>query len=405
MINGRDVAYPLLLSTGCLGECAPMRVAMVVASISRSGGGIAAVVESLARYVADSGVEVGVFSLADEAWRAGDNQTWSGPTPKIYTRIGPRSLGYAPMMARGLIDWNPDLVHLHGLWMHPSRSVLQWTNATGRPYIISPHGMLSPTALSFSPTKKRISLALFQRESLAKAAYLHATAEEEAAEFRIFGLNNDMVVVPNGIDVPELNDIKSPPFGKKTILYLGRIHPKKGLDTLINAWQRIESEHKDWQLKIIGPSEGGHLEHLQQLVAISGVKRVLFGEAIYGQEKQKAYQDAEIFVLPTRNENFALVVPEALVNMTPVISTKGAPWKGLIENGCGWWIDHGVEPLAEALAVGMATPKEVLASMGARGREWMIRDYSWTRIAADMVAAYTNILRGTQRASSSRNIG
>ena len=104
--------------------------------------------------------------------------------------------------------------------------------------------------------------------------------------------------------------------------------------------------------------------------------------------KSSALYSADLLVLPSLNENFAMVVAEALAHGTPVISTKGAPWKGLVKYGCGWWIDHGVEPLAATLASAMAMSRLGLNSMGSRGREWMAREYSWDRIAADMTNVY-----------------
>jgi glycosyltransferase involved in cell wall biosynthesis len=114
---------------------------------------------------------------------------------------------------------------------------------------------------------------------------------------------------------------------------------------------------------------------MRRLAAALGLARVHFEDGLFGAAKEAAYHEADIFVLPTLNENFGLVVAEALANGTPVISTKGAPWQGLVDNGCGWWIDHGVEPLAEALSAAMAKPQTALAAMGARGRAWMIREF------------------------------
>jgi glycosyltransferase involved in cell wall biosynthesis len=119
-----------------------------------------------------------------------------------------------------------------------------------------------------------------------------------------------------------------------------------------------------------------------------GLTRVYVEGPIYGDAKTTAYEDADVFVLSTLNENFGLTVAEALAAGTPVISTKGAPWSGLENEGCGWWIDHGVEPLAAAMARAMVLPREVLKAMGKNGREWMARDFSWDRVAHDMLDVY-----------------
>ena len=137
----------------------------------------------------------------------------------------------------------------------------------------------------------------------------------------------------------------------RVVLSLGRIHPKKGLDRLVRAWAKVEAAHPDWRLRIVGPAELGHDAELRALAASLNLSRVSIEPAIYGEEKYTAFREADIFVLPTLNENFAMTVAESLAAGTPVISTKGAPWAGLEVERCGWWIDHGIEPLAAALAV------------------------------------------------------
>jgi glycosyltransferase involved in cell wall biosynthesis len=127
-----------------------------------------------------------------------------------------------------------------------------------------------------------------------------------------------------------------------------------------------------------------------------GLARVSIEGPVYGEEKQAAYRDADLFVLPTMNENFGLTVGEALAAGMPAISTKGAPWSGLEAQGCGWWIDHGIEPLAAALANATAMSCEALSAMGAKGRAWMARDFSWDRVGRDMTDAYRWLTGGTE---------
>jgi glycosyltransferase involved in cell wall biosynthesis len=141
-------------------------------------------------------------------------------------------------------------------------------------------------------------------------------------------------------------------------------------------------------VRIVGPSEGGHDEELKRLAVALGLERLIIEGPVYGEDKFAVFRDADVFALPTLNENFGIAVAEALAAEVPVIATKGAPWSGLEPEHCGWWIDHGVEALARALVMAMETDPAELASMGRRGRAWMERDFSWHRVANELSAVY-----------------
>jgi glycosyltransferase involved in cell wall biosynthesis len=296
-----------------------------------------------------------------------------------------------------------DVIHNHGLWLMPNVRAGEVAAAVRTPLVISPRGMLASAALAFSPWKKRAFWALLQGPPVRGAACIHATSEQEYEEIRDFGLVNPVAIIPNGIDLPE------PPVPatagadiERVVLSLGRIHPKKGLDRLLYAWSKVEPLHPGWRLRIVGTPEIGYDNELRALAAALGLTRVSLEGPIYGEAKTAAYRAADIFVLPSLNENFGLTVAEALAAKTPVISTKGAPWSALEREGCGWWIDHGVEPLAAALGYAMALPREALKAMGDKGPEWMVRDFSWDRIARDMLGVYLWLARGAEPPSSIR---
>ncbi len=281
------------------------------------------------------------------------------------------------------------VLHSHGLWLMPNVYPGWAARRYGVPLVVAPRGMLGAAALAFSRRKKQAFWALLQRSALAYATCYHATSEQEVEDIRAYGLKAPVAVVPNGIDIPP--EPPRPTDGgatHRTVLHLGRIHPKKGIDRLLHAWQRVAGNHSDWRLRIVGPSELGHVQQLEALARELGLSNVGFDGPLFGAEKLAAYREAELFVLPTLHENFGMVVAESLAAGTPVICTKGAPWGGLDTHGCGWWIDHGAEPLAAALDNAMRHDREVLAAFGARGRDWMARHYSWAGTAADMLDVY-----------------
>jgi glycosyltransferase involved in cell wall biosynthesis len=326
--------------------------------------------------------------------------------PRDWARVPVvRDLRCSSGLAHALHELAPkaDIVHDHGLWLMPNVEAGRAARLAHKPLIVAPRGMLAPAALGFSRLKKRIVWALVQGEVIRRAACIHATSEQEHEEIRDFGLNNPVAIVPNGIDVPELgaHSIFATGAGR-VVLSLGRIHPKKGLDRLVRAWAKVEAMHPDWRLRIVGPDELGHAGELSALAAELNARRVSVEKSLAGDAKIAAYQQADLFVLPTLNENFAITVAEALAAGTPVIATKGAPWQGLAREGCGWWIDHGVEPLAAALANAMVMKREALQAMGVKGRAWMTRDFSWDRVGCDMLNIYRWLSSGGEAPSTVR---
>jgi glycosyltransferase involved in cell wall biosynthesis len=386
-----------------------LRAAHVIAGIDPVDGGPSYSVPRLCEALAAAGAEMVLLSVAREAGGQRDAYCRGYRDCRFawdYARIPIlRGLRSSQGLSRALRDAavTSDVIHNHGLWLMPNVRACVAAASEPRPLVISPRGMLAPAALGFSRLKKRAFWALLQGPAVRGAACIHATSEQEYEEIRGFGLANPVAIIPNGIDLPELAVQPSAwPAPERVVLSLGRIHPKKGLGGLLHAWAKVEAECRSWRLKIVGPPEAEHDEELRALAMALGLARVSIEGPVYGDAKTAAYREADLFVLPTLNENFGLTVAEALAAGAPAISTKGAPWSGLATEGCGWWIDHGVEPLAAALAHAMALPRESLTAMGDKGREWMLRNFSWDRIGHDMLDVYLWLARSAGPPASVR---
>ena len=382
---------------------AALRALHVVAGLDAAHGGPSYSVPRLCEALAAAGTDAILLSVAG----ADLGQRDTSPKGHVDRRFRwdyahtpiRRSLRSSSGLLQALRDTAAaaDVIHNHGLWLMPNVHAGRVAGSAGKPLVVSPRGMLAPAALAFSRLKKRAFWRLLQGPAMRQVACIHATSEQEYQEIRAFGLTAPVTIIANGIDVPEPS--ADPPRQQehdRVVLSLGRIHPKKGLDRLVQAWAKLEVKHRGWRLRIIGPSESGHDGELRALAAALGLARVAIEGPVYGDAKCAAYRAAALFVLPTLNENFGLTVAEALAAGTPAISSKGAPWHGLETEGCGWWIDHGVEPLAAAMATAMAMPSEALEAMGDKGRDWMMRDFSWARVARDMIDVYLWLARGAE---------
>jgi glycosyltransferase involved in cell wall biosynthesis len=238
---------------------------------------------------------------------------------------------------------------------------------------------------------KRVFWPLVQRPALESVTCWHATSESEYQEIRALGFRQPVAVIPNGIDVPELGEKR--PRRTRTLLFLGRIHPKKGLDMLLPAWAAVQDRFPDWRLRIVGDDAGyfepsGYLAKMRKLALELNLKRVEFTGALYGEAKWRAYHEADLFILPTHSENFGMTVAEALAAGTPAIVTKGAPWSALTTHNCGWWVDIKIDSLTRAMKEAFEEPDETLFEMGRRGRKWMIEEFSWDRISHQLTATY-----------------
>jgi glycosyltransferase involved in cell wall biosynthesis len=264
--------------------------------------------------------------------------------------------------------------------------------------------MLAADALRFGAWKKRIAWLLFQQRDLATAQAIHVTSAAEGEAVRSAGFRQPLATIPNGVALPSGLDAhhhRRHNGRRRRALFLSRLHPIKGLLNLVSAWAQVRPA--GWELAIVGPDVAGHRSEVFSLIQREGLADSI---AIHGaasdDEKWKFFQDADLFVLPSYTENFGIVVAEALGCGLPVIATKGTPWRGLVENQCGWWIDVGVEPLEQALKEATALSADQRHELGRRGREYVAANFSWDSVAARMRAVYEWMLHGGQAPDSVR---
>lgn len=284
----------------------------------------------------------------------------------------------------------PRVAHDHGIWLPTNHVVARVARRVGVPRVVSPRGMLDPWAMRWHGTRKKLAWSLYQRRDLQRADLLHATSEAEAEGFRARGLEAPIAIVPNGVHVPDRDASPRPPDGgPRVLLFLSRVHPKKGLLHLAEAWAGLDAA--GWELWIAGPDELGHEAEVR--AALERASRpttspVRFLGPVADTKRDELLARCEAFVLPTLSENFGQVVAEALAAGRPVLTTKAAPWSALERHGAGWWIDTGTAALREGLATLVGTPPEQLRGMGSAGRAWIARELAWETIAARMAAAY-----------------
>lgn len=358
-----------------------MKVLLTVASVARSHGGPARSVSLLAHHLAKAGAEVGLW--------AADG---SGAAPPL---LPPGSLvrTFDGSVEKTLEDFGPfDLLHDNGLWLPFHHKLAMWSAREKIPRLVSPRGMLEPRALDFKKWKKRAAWWVYQRKDLASVTGFHATAAAEKQTVVSRWPDHPVAVIPNGVEIPK-GSMATPGSDSedKVVLFVGRLHPIKGLPMLLHAW--AVTRPVGWRLHIAGPSENGHRAELERLIGKLGIgDRVRLNDELDEDSKRQAMENANLFVLPSQTENFGIVVAEALACGIPVIATQGTPWQSLEEERCGWWVPGTTDGMANALRDATHTPLEKLSLMGERGKKMVERDYSWDRIVADMGKYYESLL-------------
>ena len=372
-----------------------MRVGFLVSSVSRKAGGLFQSVRGLAKAVASTNADVRVFGIRDEQ-SAVDVQEWQPLSVQTF-RPRLRVWGYSNELVPAMLDADLDVLSVHGLWKYCSVGSHGWHRQTGRPYVVHPHGMLEPWAVQNAMWKKRVAGVLYENQHLRKAACLRALSEAEAQSIRSYGLRNPICVIPNGIDLPDLREsnAKTQPANRKTLLYLGRLHPKKNIANLIRAWKEIFNSQRGsgdpWVLAIAGWDEGGYESELKSIAV--GASVVFLGPQ-FGADKSECYRTSDAFILPSLSEGLPMAVLEAWSYAKPVLMTAECNLTEGFEADAALRIGTTPEEIAAGLKVLIEMSDNDRSQMGNRGRALVATRFSWPRIGEQMRAVYEWMLGG-----------
>ena len=422
-----------------------MNVLCVLESASRVDGGIFESERALQReLVLSQGCAVNVVALRDEFTDL-DSKKWVPICPQTAKVLGPKGFGFAPELSH-LMRGQFDLAYCAALWKYPSWAVLNWQKKTNKPIVVAPHGSLDAWALNNSRWKKRLASWLFKQEQLERATCFRALCTAEADAIRSYGLKQRIEIIPNGVELPEgsfkFQDLSLQAQGKKMLLFLGRIHPKKGLVNALRAWAEIRNspsairDSAEWQFVIAGWDQGGHEAELKALCAELGLRTamgfahggtestegqnlklnsyklktpspeaedadILFFGPAFGEEKEALFRSADALILPSFSEGLPMSVLEAWAYGLPVVMTpecnlpEGFASHAALEIRSG---EGGRQGSDFSFQQGLRTLLEIAdqerSAMGMRGRRLVEAKFTWQKVAAQMRALYEDILPG-----------
>lgn len=304
---------------------------------------------------------------------------------------------------------NPDVFHSNCCWRPMSAWTALWAKKAGYKVVYTPHGMLEPWIMKRHYwTRKIPAILMFQKKGISCADLVHATAASEKENLLRLGWNKNVTVIGNCVQVDQI-PMKESWNRKKSILFLSRVHVKKGINFLIEAVAELKEELKDYTVNIAGPGEESYFKELIAQATHLGLNVIREGNvlnindssptinfvgSVFGDVKFKMFRDADMFVLPTHSENFGIVVTEALASGTPVITTKGTPWHELETCHCGWWTEIGTQPLIRALKQFLQCSEDKLEDMGHNGRKLVEEQYSSEAIAGQFIRLYESLTHG-----------
>jgi glycosyltransferase involved in cell wall biosynthesis len=369
-----------------------------IGSLSIDKGGPSRSVCNLCNSLADLGNNIALFSLKDRSY----SQNRCTPlNANVLVNISDESIflnSLSLLFYRDLKKFisrqKISIIHDHGLWISNNyiSSILSKKNHI--PFVLSPRGMLESWSLTQKSYKKRLAFLLYQDAILKQVDMFFATSKEEYQNIRKRGLQQPVAIIPNAVYIP--NEKHITPKRKKTdsnyrILFLSRIHKKKGLINLVRAWSKLRTPN--WKITIAGNDSDNHQSEVIKEINNLGVNQFFeFVGSVEGKDKEDLFQHSDLFILPSFSENFGIVVAEALSYGIPVITTKATPWSSLITNNCGWWIDSTVDAIAFALQESMSLSRSERFSMGRNGRKLIASEFSWPIIAEQTQQAYNWIL-------------
>jgi len=364
-----------------------MKILHTISGLNISSGGPTSCTYNLIKGLRDEGIEADILTLMprDDSDKiiADDSFIKALPndarTPLVYSsnfrRYLSSHIGY-------------DLYHANGLWTCPTHFTAEIAKKQNKPCVIAPHGMLYPQALQVSAWKKKIVSTVFQRKDLETASCLQATCMAELEHIRAFGLNNPVAVIPNGLVIDDSLEIRKTSNSVRRFAFVGRLNRIKNVDLLLSAWSKLGDKTRNCELLIIGDGDTAYKKELEEFATANKLNNVRFLGFIMGKDLQKLVHSIDFQILPSKSENFGMVVPEALIQGVPVIASKGTPWSDLETFDCGWGVDNDIDTLISTLLIAINLSEQDRLGMGERGRTLVLRHYSIKSVSLRMKQLY-----------------
>ena len=370
-----------------------MKILILTYSVTRSAGGVFDAVRDLFTQSLFKQHTLKIFSFKDEYLKE-DLPSWKN-IPITLFHTGP--FLYSRTMKENLLREDAELLHMEALWRYPQLLMTAWKKHKKAPIVCSPHGMLDPYILKKQGAFKRLLSRLFFQKSLESVNCFHALCQKELDDIRAYGLRQPVAIIPNGINLPDPNLKFEKPDGKNHLLYLGRLHKKKGVDLLLKAIARIVHEKpkliENWQIDLVGWDHENCKAELERIVKDEGIMQyVVFHGGLFGADKQRMYATSDGYVLPSHGEGLPMTVLEAWSWKLPVIMTPECHIPEGYAAHAAIQISDNVESVVNGLQTFFSMDKEEREIMGELGYKLVCEKFTWEAAAKKMQALYEWLL-------------
>lgn len=360
------------------------------------GGGLGTSAVSLHEHMKAAGVDSILCSTY------GSTRQHSVAGIEEFERVTPGFLYYSPAMRRQApqLVGESDVLHGHGLYVGTNLIFGREAHRQRKPLVYHVHGMFEPYILGRSRWKKRLVHWLFEDRNIRDVRFWRALTGKEADQIRASGARQPIAVIPNGLDPAEFSKTVDPAAPIDTalikdlrknslrLLFLGRIHPKKGLDMLLPAWAKMSAINKDWQLVVAGPDEAGYLTEIRAQARSLGIQdRIVFTGLVTGEAKTRLLRSADLFVLPSYSEGFPMGVLEAWACGLPVVATRECNVADISSAKAGWECNADTDSIVEALTMALSASEAERRERGSNGRRLIEARYRWSSIVDDLTQA------------------
>jgi len=373
-----------------------MKVLHIIENLDNSYGGPAKSVPLLVKYLNELGINNKIFTIKVNTNE--ENSVLDGNDIDVVKvpLEGIKKIKYSSILEQSIVQeiTKDTIIHIHTVWTYPTYIGYKIAKKYNLPLVISVRGTMYEWALNQSKYIKKLAMWLFQKNMLNIADTIHITEPNEKKALENIGVNNQTILIPNGIEADIkfdslsqdiLNKIKYDK-NKRYIMFLGRIVHNKGLHYLINSYEKLKDKYQNVEVLVVGGVEDE--KYFKQLKQIDGIQ---FLGMLDGQDKHTIFSISSLFVLPSKSENFGISIAEAMSCKIPVITTHGTPWKTIEENNAGWWVELSQINIDNAIDEALDCSSDELKAKGNRGFD-IIKHYTWDKQALKMKQNYEEIL-------------